>query len=45
MQGRVMAFETVHLFNLMWNIRELMYSVLYIWAYKDSVTGSVTSGL
>lgn len=45
MQGRVMAFEIVHLFNLMWNIRKLMYSVLYVWSYKDSVTGSVTSGL
>lgn len=28
MQGRVMVFEMVHLFNLMWNIRELMHSVL-----------------
>lgn len=45
MQGRVMAFEIVHLFILMWNIRELMYSVLYVWSYKNSFTGSVTSGL
>lgn len=45
MQGRVMAFKIVHLFNLMWNIRELMYSVLYAWPYKDSVTGSATAGL
>lgn len=45
MQGRVMAFKIVHLFNLMWNIRELTPSALYVWSYKDSITGSATSGL
>lgn len=35
MQGRVMAFEMVHLSNLMWNIRELMHFVLFVWTYQD----------
>lgn len=38
-----MAFEIVHLFNLKWNIRELMYSVLYGFSYRLSDLRSLIS--